>query len=74
MDSTLTETTANASKNTRSKATDRKAEVIKDYMEIIPDDEIDEVFLMVLHYMQAKEYRLLDTPQALLDKVNQLCE
>lgn len=67
----MEDTIINVDEQPRTALTVKKARILQDYLDIVPDDEIDEMFLLVLNFMKDHDYRLKDTPEALL---KMLCE
>jgi hypothetical protein len=52
-------------------ATDKiKLDAMRTFLRIVPEEEIDALFLLFMHFMVDNQYKLQDTPEALLQKIN----
>lgn len=52
-------------------ATDKiKLDAMRAFLRIVPKEEIDDLLLLFMHFMVDNQYKLQDTPEALLQKIN----
>jgi hypothetical protein len=54
----------------RTPANQQKVEILQDFLSILPNEEVDRFFLLILHEAEELSYNLKDTPEALLAAID----